>query len=48
MDGGDRVLLARLRDEIVLANTAIEGSRSSIIESWLLMSRCERELRDRR
>ncbi|MBO0715778.1 MAG: hypothetical protein J2P55_00380 [Rhizobiales bacterium] len=47
MDDEDRVLLARLRDEIILAHIAIEGSRSSIIESWSLVSRCERELRNR-
>ncbi len=47
LDGDDRVLLARLRHEAVLAHSAIEGSRTSIIESWSLMSRCEIELTSR-
>ena len=38
LDGDDRVLLARLRHEIVLAHTAIEASRISITESWTLIS----------
>ncbi len=44
LDGGDRILLARLRYEIVLTHNAIEVSRTSIIESWSVMSRCEIEL----
>ncbi len=47
LDGDDRVLLARLRHEVVLAQCAIEGSRTSILESWSLMSRCEIELTSR-
>lgn len=39
-DGEDRVLLARLRDEIATAHTAIDGSRARILESWSLMSSC--------
>ncbi len=47
LDGDARVLLARLRREVVLAQCAIEGSRTSILESWSLMSRCEIELTSR-
>jgi len=41
LDGDDRVLLARLRHEIVLAHTAIEASRISITESRSLISSLE-------
>jgi hypothetical protein len=41
LDGDDRVLLARLRHEIVLAHTAIEASRISITESRPLISSLE-------
>jgi hypothetical protein len=47
LDGNDQLVLARLRDEIVSAHTAIDGSRTCIVESWSLMSRCELELRNR-
>jgi hypothetical protein len=39
-DGEDRALLARLRDEIATAHTAIDGSRTCITESWSLISNC--------
>jgi hypothetical protein len=47
VDGDDQLTLAHLRDEIVSAHTAIDGSRTCILESWSLMSRCELELRNR-
>jgi hypothetical protein len=40
-------MLAHLRDEIVSAHTAIDGSKACILESRSLMSRCELELRSR-
>jgi hypothetical protein len=47
LDGNDRLVLSRLRDEIASAHTAIDGSRICIVESWSLMSKCELELRNR-
>jgi hypothetical protein len=41
LDGDDQVPLARLRHEIVLAHTAINGSRDSINDSWSLISSIE-------
>jgi len=41
LEGDDRVLLTRLRHEIVLARTAIEASRISITESRSLISSLE-------
>jgi hypothetical protein len=46
-DNDDRLMLARLRDEIASAHTAIDGSKTCILESLSLVSRCDLELRSR-
>jgi hypothetical protein len=40
-------MLGRLRDEIASAHTAIDGSKTCILESLSLVSRCDLELRSR-